>query len=286
MTKKIGRIEKMTQAILAVMARLPDGKLIERKAAKGWLEQMFPDETHTARHAAVRAFVENDNPEKVKYVEKAEYGIYFLKPEAKGKWLRVIPSAPGPAPVVDGDSLKEERKKASGNLKEELFYDPLASELETLEECTHAVALGGASLGGRWGTPDVLGVIEPDPSIDRLKFSTEIVAVEVKSDADERTLIEGFGQACAYRAFSHKSYLAVPKMERTNAGLRRLESLCDNFGIGLIMFDATNKDEPDFSIHIRARSQVPSLSYVEKLVSDLRSSTSESAKKARRHLRL
>ena len=57
------------------------------------------------------------------------------------------------------------------------------------------------------GPPDIVGIREPKKS-DIVKFPTEIVSAEVK--IDPVGLITAFGQACAYRLFSHKSYIVVP----------------------------------------------------------------------------
>ncbi len=90
-------------------------------------------------------------------------------------------------------------------ITEERFYRPFADWLiGDLEECTRAIALGGNRFKDKWGTPDVIGVREAKKS-DIIKFETEIVSAEVKLDA--ASLITAFGQACAYRLFSHKSYL-------------------------------------------------------------------------------
>jgi hypothetical protein len=89
----------------------------------------------------------------------------------------------------------------------------------------------------------------------------EIVSAEVKT-ADSQ-LVTAFGQACAYRLFSHKSYLVVPdtspQEERT-----RLDALCQVFGIGLVLFDASSPQTPNFDIRVRALKQDPAMFYVNK----------------------
>ncbi len=46
--------------------------------------------------------------------------------------------------------------------REEEFYEPFAAWLvEELDECTKAIPLGGNRFHDRWGTPDVIGVLEP-----------------------------------------------------------------------------------------------------------------------------
>ena len=44
---------------------------------------------------------------------------------------------------------------------EQDFYPSFAEWLEENDEVTVAAPLGGSSLGGKWGTPDVIGVLRP-----------------------------------------------------------------------------------------------------------------------------
>jgi hypothetical protein len=144
-------------------------------------------------------------------------------------------------------------------LKEERFYEPFADWLvNDLEECTKAIPVGGNLFKDKWGTPDVIGIREPKKS-DIIKFPTEIVSVEVK--LDPASLITAFGQACAYRLFSHKSYLVVPH-DSPEDDLARLDTLARIFGIGLILFDPVNPNEPAFDIRVRAVNHEPDMFYV------------------------
>jgi hypothetical protein len=128
-------------------------------------------------------------------------------------------------------------------IKEEDFYKPFADWLvNELEECTKANSLGGNLFKDKWGTPDVIGLRESRRS-DIIQFPTEIISAEIKSDSNG--LITAFGQACAYKIFSHKSYIVVPKDSQIE-DITRLDTLCRQFGIGLILFDALNKDNPSF----------------------------------------
>lgn len=67
--------------------------------------------------------------------------------------------------------------------------------------------LGGNALGGKWETPDVFGVLKAKKT-DLVKFDPEIVAAEIKVSTAQTVV--AFGQAIAYKLFSHKSYIAVP----------------------------------------------------------------------------
>jgi hypothetical protein len=142
---------------------------------------------------------------------------------------------------------------------EEAFYEPFAKWLvEDSEECTKAIALGGANFRDKWGTPDVIGLRKSRPS-DIIKSDIEIVTAEVKADA--AALITAFGQACAYKLFSHKSYIVIPKTS-PEEDRARIESLCLIFGIGLVLFDEAHPDEPGFEIRVRPVKQEPDTFYV------------------------
>ena len=80
---------------------------------------------------------------------------------------------------------------------------------------------------------------------DIIKFPTEIVSAEIKTDGNN--LITAFGQAVSYKLFSHKSYIVVPK-ESSTEDLDRLEALCLTCGLGLILFNHLRVDSPDFTI--------------------------------------
>jgi hypothetical protein len=89
-------------------------------------------------------------------------------------------------------------------LSEAHFYAPFAKWLkEEADEVTEAMELGGAVLKSKWGTPDVVGVYKPKNS-DFIKFPVEIVSAEIKLDPSQS--VTAFGQACAYRLFSHSNY--------------------------------------------------------------------------------
>ncbi|NLH42492.1 MAG: hypothetical protein GX448_11695 [Planctomycetes bacterium] len=149
----------------------------------------------------------------------------------------------------------ETTKKRDG---ETAFYESFAQYLtDELEECTKAIPLGGNCFKDRWGTPDVVGVLSPRPS-DILKFSHEIVSAEVKTDPS--ALITAFGQACSYRLFSHRVYLVIPT-SIPEAELARLDALCRVFGLGLILFDAENREEPNYQIRVRATKHEPDMFY-------------------------
>lgn len=159
--------------------------------------------------------------------------------------------------------VKEERKPPPEieRIKEEDFYEPFANWLvNELEECTKAISLGGNRFRDKWGTPDVIGKREPRRS-DIVKPPTEIVSAEMK--ADTKDLITAFGQACSYKLFSHKSYIVVPK-NSSQDDISKLDALCLIFGIGLVLFDNNNPNDPQFEIRVRPLRHEPDMFYVNK----------------------
>jgi len=139
-------------------------------------------------------------------------------------------------------------------VKESQFYEPFTDFLvNQLNECTKAIPLGGAKLGGKWGTPDVVGIY-CSRAWDIIPKPIEVTSAEIKLDT--RQLITAYGQACAYKLFSHRSYLVVPESSPTS-DLERLDALCCISGIGLILFDADNPADPGFQIRVRALKHEP-----------------------------
>lgn len=160
--------------------------------------------------------------------------------------------------------VREEEQKPPPEIervKEEDFYKPFSDWLvNELEECTKAIPLGRNKFKDKWGTPDVIGKRAARAS-DIIKAPTEIVSAEIKVDA--RDLITAFGQACSYRLFSHKSYIVVSK-NSSQDDISRLDALCLIFGIGLVLFDTGNVNDPQFEIRVRPLRHEPDMFYVNK----------------------
>ncbi len=155
-------------------------------------------------------------------------------------------------------SEEQEATVTTAPIRESDFYEPFAEWLKTdLDEATEAVALGGAGMRSKWGTPDVVGVFKPLPS-NRVKFDLEIVSAEVKANPNES--IVAFGQAMAYRLFSHKVYLVLPStVPEEDQG--RIEALALLFGAGFVLFDL-NAEDPHFRVRVRAQRFAPDMFYV------------------------
>lgn len=152
-------------------------------------------------------------------------------------------------------------RQVATKLKEEDFYPAFVQWLlNDVEECTEAISLGGNRFRDKWGTPDVIGKRESKRS-DIIKAAVEVVSAEIKLEVNQ--LVTAFGQACAYCLFSHKSYLVVPK-QSPEEEIARLDALCQVFGIGLVLFDACNSQDPKFDIRVRPRKQEPDMFYVNK----------------------
>ncbi len=151
----------------------------------------------------------------------------------------------------------------SSRVKESDFYEPFATWLrDEIQEATDAASLGGSGFGGKWGTPDVIGLYRPLIH-DLVKFPTEIVSAEIKTESQQ--LITAFGQACAYRLFSHRVYLVIPA-SATQDDLDRLDALANLTGIGLVKFNADSPEDPDFRIMTRAVKREPDYFYVNRVM--------------------
>ena len=152
--------------------------------------------------------------------------------------------------------------------QEEDFYSPFSEWLrDELEDVTKAIPLGGNRFKDKWGTPDVIGKRDSRPS-DIVKQPIEIVSAEIKTNSNQ--LITAFGQACAYCLFSHRSYLVVPRQAAADE-ISRLDSLCQVFGLGFILFDSGNPDDPKFEIRVRPRKQDPDMHYTNKYMRKIES---------------
>jgi len=142
--------------------------------------------------------------------------------------------------------------------RESDFYESFAEWLKNdLDEATEAIALGGSGLRGKWGTPDVIGTFKPVPS-NRVKFDPEIISAEIKTNPNES--VTAFGQAAAYRLFSHKVYLVMPDT-LTEEDQSRIEALAILFGIGFVLFNV-NIEEPNYRVRVRAQRFAPDMFYV------------------------
>ncbi len=164
-----------------------------------------------------------------------------------------------------GDAGRDEYESAASpkKVRESDFYEGFAAWLrDDLQEATHAAAVGGNGFGGKWGTPDVVGLYRPLMK-DIIKFPEEIISAEIKIDV--QAPIVAFGQACAYKLFSHRVYMVVPNA-MSPSDIERLDALANVVGIGLVTFNADDPERPDFRIRARAGKHEPDYFYVNKMM--------------------
>jgi hypothetical protein len=186
-------------------------------------------------------------PEKVYKPSRGLFRLLAFKDESSSEQAVPISAQPAQRKIVEED-----------------FYAPFADWLKNeIEDVTHAIPLGGNTFKDKWGTPDVIGKKQSKHS-DIIKGPTEIVSAEIKTDTGQ--LITAFGQACAYKLFSHKAYLVVPR-QAADDEISRLDSLCQIFGIGLVTFDVMAPEAPDFRILVRPSKHDPDLFYTNQYMS-------------------
>lgn len=152
-----------------------------------------------------------------------------------------------------------------GTLAEQDFYASFAEWLTENDEATVAAQLGGSSLGGKWGTPDVIGVLKPRAQ-DIFKFEPQIVSAEIKVVPSQPVV--AFGQAVAYRLLSHRSYVVVPNSTSSD-DMSRLKSLCSIHGVGLVTF-ALSKEQPDYAVVVLPVNAAPDMFYVNSMLDRLK----------------
>jgi len=238
------RREKIVEKALEILDSQPDGLRYSELVKK--ISKTMPDVPVNTIHGTVWDL---DVQQSTK-IYKPSRGLFRL--------TRFKPDDSAPLPV---EPAVHKSTQAMMAVKEEDFYGPFADWLvNELEDCTKAIALGGNKFKDKWGTPDVVGKNESKRS-DIIQSSIEIVSAEIKTDVNQ--LITAFGQTCSYRLFSHKAYLVIPKNSPQD-DIARLDSLCMVFGIGLILFNPTDIENPGFGIRVRAIKHDPDMYYVNK----------------------
>ena len=149
---------------------------------------------------------------------------------------------------VEGHESPAPPEAAPESGGESAWYQPVAEALVRDRQthqtaCTRAVACGDALNGPQWTNPDVVGWIEPDAAAKILHFPTRLVAAEVKRSADQKALLTGFAEACAYLDFAHFSWLVVPWCE--GVAIERVGRLCKIHGLGLAYVHEDEDDKGD-----------------------------------------
>jgi hypothetical protein len=173
---------------------------------------------------------------------------------SRGLWV-LKKYAEGGAPI---ELAKEEVVETPARRAEEqTYYEPFAQWLVGEDQVIEAMVVGGSTFRDKWATPDVIGTYKARKS-DLVHFPLEIVSAEIKTDGRES--ITAFGQACAYRLFSHKTYIVMPTTIGTN-DLDRLDALCTLYGIGLVLFEP-EPSAPNFQMKLKAQRLEPDVFYV------------------------
>jgi hypothetical protein len=203
----------------------------------------------------IKSYIQSLSKDRPEYVSKPDWGTFrYQEPEIRKK----------PFPEARKYKKKENRE----------LYQAFANWLCEEKECTKAVPVGGNRFGDKWTTPDVVGKYELSQRA-LLKSETVIVSAEVKATVNTQDIITGFGQACAYKVFSHKVYLVTPRNLDENL-MRKLESQCSILGIGLVVFDIEKANNPEigmFNRKVRALATAPDMywsnEYLREIESDL-----------------
>lgn len=238
-----GKKKKLREMMLQFLDKSPDG-LRFSELAKLAQEQGPPGTNRNTIGACIRELPIHHADE----VHKPAQGLYQLLKYADSA-VPTTPSAPIPQLAMKA--------------KESDFYVPFADWLvNDIEDATSAIPLGGNKFKDKWGTPDVIGKRQSGQA-DLVKGPTEIISAEIKTDTQQ--LVTAFGQACAYKLFSHRAYLVAPSHAHAEE-MSRLDSLCQIFGIGLVTFNVNKPQEPDFRIRVRPARHEPDLFWTNKYV--------------------
>lgn len=240
MTQPAKITQRIKQTALEILEKHPEGLRFS--------------ELHTAISASDPGFKSNTISGCIWNLDAAKPREVYKPAKGLFRLLRFKENADEGAPTPPESPAAAERAKE----KEEDFYAPFAEWLKNeLEDVTLAIPLGGNVFRDKWGTPDVIGKHAPRPS-DIIQGPVEIVSAEIKTDTQQ--LVTAFGQACAYRLFSDKVYLVVPRNSNKD-DIARLDALCQIFGIGLVTFDVKQPAAPDFRILVRAVRHQPDYFY-------------------------
>lgn len=236
--------EKITNMAMEILENHPNGIRYADWVRK--ISEALPDVKLGTIQGTIYEIRHRIDKNKIKDVVRPEKGLYIFRKYLKEK------------DFAETEYSEETKTK---EVKEEDFYQAFADYLvNELEECTKAVPLGGNRFQDRWGTPDVIGTYRV-LGIGHIQPPIDVICAEIKTNINQ--LITAFGQVCSYKLFSHKVYLVIPK-DSNSVDIKRIESLCLKFGIGLILFDRNNRENPKFEILARAVKSEPDYFYLNK----------------------
>jgi hypothetical protein len=146
-------------------------------------------------------------------------------------------------------------------LKKEDYYQSFSEWLTNdLREVTKVIAFGEGLFRSNRGTPDIRGVYRPESST--LRTRSIIVTAKITLDDTSTGLTAAFNEVRTYKIFCHKVYFVIPKRSH-ESDISGIKSLCSNSGIGLVLFDNMNKQNPKYEIKRRAIQHPPAQWYIE-----------------------
>jgi hypothetical protein len=176
---------------------------------------------------------------------------------SRGLWIlkKYVEKEAGDTPLVE--ESKDPIAETTTRFAEEKTYEPFARWLVAEEQVIEALVIGGKIFKDKWATPDVIGTYKERKS-DLIPFPLEIISAEIKVDGAQS--ITAFGQACAYRLFSHKTYIVMPNTINNN-DFDRLDALCTLYGIGLVLF-VQKSTGVEFEMRLKAQRLEPDVFYM------------------------
>lgn len=239
----VGVVNRIKQIATQVLKQSPQGIRFSELVSS--VRREFPEaETNTVK--TVVADLSRTDPS----VVRPSRGLYILSEFSNGETRQPLEAE---VPRQTGEISQQTVLEAD-------YYEPFASWLQTVEEeVNEGIVVGGNSFRNKWATPDVIGTYKPQPA-DPVKFPLELVSAEIKIDPGQS--VTAFGQACAYRLFSHKVYIVMPNtIEAVKDDLERLQALCTLFGMGLVLFKL-DRNDPQFEKRVAARKFEPDMFYV------------------------
>lgn len=227
-----------------------------------WSEllRMVEIDARETPHNSIHGGIHNLLTTRTAEIVKVARGTYQL-----AKFVAADAADANSSEATDADPTGPTFDMAGSGPSEADFYPGFAEWLVENDEATVAEPLGGSSFGGKWGTPDVLGIFKPRGQ-DIYRFAPQIIACEIKATPQQPVV--AFGQAVAYRLFAHKSYIVVPRSTSAE-DMSRLKSLCSLHGVGLVTF-LLDVATPDFGVVVLPALAEPDMFYVNAMLDRLK----------------
>ena len=245
--------EKARWAILAALKKDVGATGLFFADLKSEVQKEFPDEpiygdsgkTTSNIAAAVNYLRRTGDLSKVPFSEMSEED----RSKKKTKWILL-------GEIAEEPKREDKQEPSPDRLRELDLYSPTVMAAQGKGICTFATEVGGALSGWEYGTPDVVGILRPDPLVRPLNLPSEVVAIEVKLGAERHSLNTGCAQAALYKQFAHKAYLVVHSQgDEIPAWVQKA---CASSGIGLCALNLDG-EEPTLQCIVEAPSNAPGL---------------------------